>query len=74
MSAGEGFQIIQWDVINERKKDRKESKGDLYENSGTLILKSIKIDQVDAPQNKHEEALVVIGSRWLSDFPGHYLP
>ena len=55
MSAGEGFQIIQWDVINERKKDRKESKGDLYENSGTLILKSIKIDQVDTPQNQHEE-------------------
>ena len=46
MSAGEGFQIIQWDVINEEKRRRKEGKGDLYENSGTLILKSIKIDQV----------------------------
>ena len=67
MSAGEGFQIIQWDVINERKKDRKESKGDLYENSGTLILKSIKIDQVDTPQNQHEEALVVIDSLLFQD-------
>ena len=46
MSAGEGFQIIQWDVVNEGKKKRKEGKGDSYENSGTLILKSIKIDQV----------------------------
>ena len=74
MSAGEGFQIIQWDVINDDKRKRKESKGDLYENSGTLILKSIKIDQVDAPLSKHEEALVVIDSRWLSDFLGHDLP
>ena len=43
MSAGESFQILQWDVINHGKRERK---GDSYENSGTVILKSIKIDQV----------------------------
>jgi hypothetical protein len=43
MSAGEGYQIIQWDVINEEKRDRK---GEAYENSGTLLLRTIKIEQV----------------------------
>ncbi len=42
MSAGEGFQILQWDVINKEKKERKKGQ---YENSGTVILKSIQIDQ-----------------------------
>ena len=41
MSAGEGFQILTWDVINKEKKDKKS-----YVNSGSLILKSIKIDPV----------------------------
>ena len=41
MSAGEGFQILQWDVINKEKKESKRH----YQNSGTVILKSIKIDQ-----------------------------
>ena len=41
MAEGEGFQIVTWDVINEKKKSKKD-----YENSGTVILKSIKIDQV----------------------------
>ena len=41
MAEGEGFQIVTWDVMNEKKKAKKD-----YENSGTVILKSIKIDQV----------------------------
>ena len=45
MSAGEGFQILQWDVINAEKKARKKEKRERYENSGTVILKSINIDQ-----------------------------
>lgn len=40
LAEGEGFQIVTWDVINEKKKNKKD-----YENSGTVILKSIKIDQ-----------------------------
>jgi hypothetical protein len=43
MAEGEGFQIVTWDVINEKKKAKK---GEDYENSGTVILKSIKIVQV----------------------------
>ena len=43
MADGENFQIVQWDVINPKKKAKK---GDGYENSGTVILKSIKIIQV----------------------------
>ncbi len=42
MSAGEGFQILQWDVINADKRERKRE----YVNSGTVILKSISIEQV----------------------------
>ena len=42
MAEGEGFQIVQWDVINAKKRVKK---GEDYENSGTVILKSIKIDQ-----------------------------
>ena len=44
MSAGEGFQILIWDVVNKEKKERKK---DSYDNSGTLILKSISIEQVN---------------------------
>ena len=43
MAEGEGFQIVTWDVINPKKRARK---GDDYENSGTVILKSINIDRV----------------------------
>ena len=43
MAEGEGFQIVTWDVINPKKRAKK---GDEYENSGTVILKSIKIDRV----------------------------
>lgn len=43
MAEGEGFQIVTWDVINAKKKARK---GEDYENSGTVILKSINIDRV----------------------------
>ena len=43
MAEGEGFQIVTWDVINEKRRLKK---GEDYENSGTVILKSIKIDQV----------------------------
>ena len=43
MAEGEGFQIVQWDVFNAKKRVKK---GEDYENSGTVILKSIKIDQV----------------------------
>ena len=46
MSAGEGFQILQWDVVNIEKRDRKKKEGHSYVNSGTVILKSIRIDQV----------------------------
>ena len=46
MSAGEGFQILQWDVVNKEKKERKRKEGHSYINSGTVILKSIRIDQV----------------------------
>ena len=68
MSAGEGFQIIQWDVINEEKKRRKEGKGDFYENSGTLILKSIKIDQViNLLKTRATLALHKIGFRLFQD-------
>ena len=42
MAEGEGFQIVTWDVINDKKKAKKKD----YENSGTVILKSIKIEQV----------------------------
>lgn len=42
MAEGEGFQIVTWDVINEKKKLKK---GGEYENSGTVILKSISIDR-----------------------------
>jgi len=42
MAEGEGFQIVTWDVINEKRRLKK---GEDYENSGTVILKSIKIDQ-----------------------------
>lgn len=42
MAEGEGFQIVTWDVINEKKRAKK---GDEYENSGTVILKSIKVVQ-----------------------------
>ena len=45
MAEGEGFQIVQWDVINAKKRVKKEQKGEDYENSGTVIIKSIKIDQ-----------------------------
>ena len=48
MSAGEGFQILQWDVVNIEKRDRKKKEGHSYVNSGTVILKSIRIDQVCA--------------------------
>jgi len=41
MAEGEGFQIVTWDVINDKKKAKKKD----YENSGTVILKSIKIEQ-----------------------------
>lgn len=46
MSAGEGFQILQWDVINpEMKRGSKHHRKD-YVNSGTVILKSISVQQV----------------------------
>ena len=41
-ALGEGFQILQWDVINKKKKNQSKH----YENSGTVILKSISIEQV----------------------------
>ena len=49
MGEGEGFQIVQWDVINEKKKVKK---GDEYENSGTVILKTISIVQVRLKKGK----------------------
>eukprot|EP00095_Tigriopus_kingsejongensis_P004026 maker-scaffold5_size1054832-snap-gene-2.8 protein:Tk04026 transcript:maker-scaffold5_size1054832-snap-gene-2.8-mRNA-1 annotation:"Copine-8" len=45
MSAGEGFQILQWDVINpDMKRGSRHHRKD-YINSGTVILKSIKVQQ-----------------------------
>lgn len=43
MAEGEGFQIVTWDVINAKIRAKK---GDDYENSGTVILKSINIERV----------------------------
>lgn len=45
MAEGEGFQIVTWDAINKEKRDRRAKKGEDYENSGTVILKSINIDR-----------------------------
>ena len=46
MAEGEGFQIVTWDAINKEKRDKRAKKGEDYENSGTVILKSINIDRV----------------------------
>jgi len=45
MAEGEGFQIVTWDAINKEKRDKRAKKGEDYENSGTVILKSINIDR-----------------------------
>ena len=46
MAEGEGFQIVTWDVMNPEKSAKRAKKGEDYENSGTVILKSINIDRV----------------------------
>ena len=46
MAEGEGFQIVTWDVINPEKSAKRAKKGEDYDNSGTVILKSINIDRV----------------------------
>ncbi len=57
MAEGEGFQIVTWDVINEKKKLKK---GGEYENSGTVILKSISIDRVSSNAYfLHQQLLIV---------------
>lgn len=43
MIEGEGFQIVLWDVINHKKKEKK---GDDYINSGQVILKTVHLEQV----------------------------
>ena len=45
MAEGEGFQIVIWDVIN-KKKQEKDKKGE-YVNSGQVILKTVKVEQVN---------------------------
>jgi len=42
LKQGEGFQILQFDVINQKKKDKK---GSSYKNSGQIVVKSVKIEQ-----------------------------
>lgn len=46
MVEGEGFQIVLWDVVNDKKREKKSSQGIEYINSGQCILKSIHLDQV----------------------------
>ena len=43
MVEGEGFQIVIWDVINKKKKEKK---GMSYINSGQIILKTVNVEQV----------------------------
>ena len=43
MVEGEGFQIVIWDVINKKKKEKK---GMSYINSGQIILKTVNLEQV----------------------------
>ena len=43
LSEGEGFQILQFDLINQKKKDKK---GDDYVNSGQIVVKTVNIEQV----------------------------
>jgi len=40
LAQGEGFQILQFDLINPKKVDRKG-----YQNSGQIVVKSVKIEQ-----------------------------
>ena len=42
MVEGEGFQIVLWDVMNQKKKQKK---GDEYLNSGQVILKTVHLEQ-----------------------------
>lgn len=42
MVEGEGFQIVIWDVINKKKKEKK---GMSYVNSGQVILKTVNLEQ-----------------------------
>lgn len=42
LAQGEGFQILQFDLINKKKKDKK---GDSYKNSGQIVVKAVKIEQ-----------------------------
>ena len=51
MAEGEGFQIVTWDVMNPEKSAKRAKKGEDYENSGTVILKSINIDRVSTYQS-----------------------
>ena len=46
MVEGEGFQIVLWDVVNEKKREKKSSQGVEYVNSGQVILKSVHLQQV----------------------------
>ena len=45
MVEGEGFQIVLWDVLNPKKREKK---GVEYVNSGQVILKSVNLDQVSS--------------------------
>lgn len=40
LAQGEGFQIIQFDLINAKKKEKKG-----YKNSGQIVVKAVKIEQ-----------------------------
>jgi len=42
LAQAEDFQILQFDVVNQKKKDKK---GDSYVNSGQIIVKAVKIEQ-----------------------------
>ena len=52
MGDGEGFQIVTWDVMNEKKREKLKKRKESYENSGTVILKSINITQVQFSSRK----------------------